>query len=66
MLREKIIPICWLFLAAVIIGLSVGFFARPDVHTGSQMVSVPTPVTQYRTPMVPQLAEVGAIGGIVR
>lgn len=65
--RDKVVPVAWLFLASVIIGMAVGFFARPDVHAGSQVVSVPTTlVTQYRTLTVPQLADVGAIGGNVR
>ena len=67
MMRDKVIPVAWLFLASVIIGLSVGFFARPDVHTGSQIVPVsPSPVTEYRPLMVPQLVDSGAIGGTVR
>lgn len=34
MLKEKVIPIIWLFMAALIIGASIGFSARASADPG--------------------------------
>lgn len=69
MFREKIVPVAWLFLASVIIGLSVGFFMRPDVHAGGAELVVPAPATvePLRSVMsVPPKPDCWSIGGPVQ
>lgn len=42
MIREKLVPVIWLMLAAIIIGASIGFSARANAQPGDDLAYITT------------------------